>query len=200
MQKRRRKFGAILISEGLITREQLQAALERQEETGVALGEILLNEKVITETDVVRCICIQYQLPFIRPSDYDLDPKYLNRFSGEFLYKYRMVPLDRIGSCCTMALAEIVESPEVEREIIAKMEAKPYYFFSPMTDVEKILRDHFKLSQEDMIRIDGERRVSYQQATQPAATVTLNEDIFDEVEDSSWESIFDEAEKNITQE
>src|SRR5210317_800204 len=81
MQKiRRRKFGEILVAEGLVTRDILQDALRRQHGSGLTLGEILLHDGVITEGDIVRCLSSQYQLPFIRTVNYDYETSLLNTF------------------------------------------------------------------------------------------------------------------------
>ncbi len=197
MQKnRRRKFGEILMSEGLITREVLQTALQRQTRSGESLGEILLAESIINESDIVRCICIQYQLPFIRPSQYHVDANLLDSFSSEFLYRNRIVPLDRIGSTAIVALGEILDSKAVEKELQEKLESKIYYYFSPVSDVEDVLRKHFSIGPEQAMAMDDERRARNRGGQEPAASIQVTENTGSGL-DSSWEAIFDEAEKNV---
>ena len=171
MQKnRRRKFGEIMMSEGLITREVLQTALQRQTRSGESLGEILLAENIITESDIARCICIQYQLPFIRPSRYDISGVLLDVFTSDFLYQHRIVPLDKIGSTAIVALGEILESKAVEKELQDKLESKIYYYFSPVSDVEEVLRVHFSIGPEQAIAIDDERLGALSSPGRPTPT------------------------------
>ena len=55
-----------------------------------------------------------------------------------------------------------------------------------------MLRDEFALTQDDMMRIDKQRRrVSKGETSEP----TTNE--MSTTDEDSWESIFDEAEKNL---
>ncbi|HIN79974.1 MAG TPA: hypothetical protein EYN00_02750 [Planctomycetes bacterium] len=104
---RRRKIGEILVSEGLLTMEALQDSEIRQRKTGESLIEVLLAEGILSETDIVRCICSHYQLPYIQPSRYKFDPQLLELFEVEFLYGNRILPLGRIGDCAMVTLAEI---------------------------------------------------------------------------------------------
>ncbi|MFQ5655003.1 MAG: hypothetical protein ACE5GW_09765 [Planctomycetota bacterium] len=198
MQKiRRRKLGEILVSQGLVNRDALQVALQKQTETGDPIGEILLKEGVITESDIVRCICSQYQIPFIRPSAYQINAELFEGFTAEFLYRHRVVPLDRIGKCVIIALGEI--PPEwVEKKLVDILKGELYYYFSPITDVETTLCKHFSLSQEQIFAIDEERRAMNRMGQEPAASVTVGESLFENL-DSSWEAIFDEAEKNLSE-
>lgn len=198
MQKiRRRKFGEILLAENLISREQLQVALDTQAQTGESVGEVLVRQGVITETDVVRCICTQYQLPFIRPTHYQIDSALLDLFDGTFLYRERIAPLEIIGNAVIIALADI-PNEAVEQEVCTKIGKDPYYYFAPTSDVEQLLRAHFEFSQEKLLAIEAARRnrlrtVSGQGApAAPHSPTHATKSL-----DSTWESIFDQAEKSV---
>ena len=220
---RRRKFGEILVAEGVISRESLQQALDRQRGSGLTVGELLLQEGVITESDIVRCVCSQYQLPFIRPSSYEFEGALLNEFGADFLFKYKVVPLDRIGDCVILAVAEIPDE-KVEKLLIDKCGCDIYYYVSPLTDVENTLRKHFKLGQDKMIALNEMRRSERArgQLTQPSHGPTRGasapgvppmgqaapakqksndptQSKLLESLDASWETIFDEAEQNLTE-
>lgn len=54
----RRRIGEILLDEGRITQEQLQAALAEQEETGELLGAILFTHGIITQQDLARVLSL----------------------------------------------------------------------------------------------------------------------------------------------
>jgi type IV pilus assembly protein PilB len=50
------KIGEILVSKGLITREQLEEALQEQKERGGFLGQLLIEKGLVTAADVERAI------------------------------------------------------------------------------------------------------------------------------------------------
>lgn len=54
----RKRIGDILLEEGRITREQLQAALAEQERTGELLGTILFSHGYITQQDLARVLSL----------------------------------------------------------------------------------------------------------------------------------------------
>ena len=70
----RRRIGEILVNQGLISADQLEESLAIQQKTSELLGTILLDLGLVTEADIAKTICIQYQLPFITLVNYEFDP------------------------------------------------------------------------------------------------------------------------------
>ncbi len=196
LANRKRLFGEILISEGLIDKEQLEQALEVQRETGESLGSVLVRMGAISDNEVVRTLCIQYQLPFIRPTAYDIENEMLKHLTPDFMYQHRLVPLDRIGSCTIVAIAEI-PSDEAQAQLAKVFGDEIYFFLAALSEVEGLLRTKFSLGQEQILQIDGRRRGhghgkhaggKAAGGAQGGAGLTA----------SSWEAIFDEAERNLS--
>jgi type IV pilus assembly protein PilB len=69
----RPQLGALLLRDGVITAEQLAAALAQKEAEGGRLGEILLRYNVATAAAVARALAEQYGLEFVELSRSDLD-------------------------------------------------------------------------------------------------------------------------------
>lgn len=62
MQRRRKKLGEILLSQGLITEDQLQHALQEHKSSGISLGTVLVRLGYITEDDLSTFLGEQIQL------------------------------------------------------------------------------------------------------------------------------------------
>ena len=62
LARRRKKLGEILITQGLITDEQLLIALQEHKRTGVSLGTVLVKMQFITEDDLTSVLGQQIQL------------------------------------------------------------------------------------------------------------------------------------------
>jgi type IV pilus assembly protein PilB len=62
IERRRRKIGEILISQGLISQEQLIKGLEEHKKTGVSLGTVLVKLGFISEDDLSSVLGQQIQL------------------------------------------------------------------------------------------------------------------------------------------
>ncbi|NVL90569.1 MAG: 4Fe-4S dicluster domain-containing protein [Desulfobacterales bacterium] len=57
------RLGEILLDAGLISKEELKAALEKQADTGKPIGAQLIEDGVITKEDVARALGIQLGIP-----------------------------------------------------------------------------------------------------------------------------------------
>ncbi len=62
MQRRRKKLGEILISQGMITNEHLVEALQVHKRTGVSLGTVLVKLGYLTEDELTSVLGAQIQL------------------------------------------------------------------------------------------------------------------------------------------
>ena len=195
MQKiRRRRIGEMLVSEGLVTPDQLAEALERQKDSGESIGEVLLHDKLVSEADIVRTICVQYQVPYISPRLYDRQSDLADKFDADFLYKNRILPLDRVGDSVILAIGDI-PTEETEEKLLAELGPSIFYYFSTSSEIKQVLIEHFSLSQDDLSRYESSRDAAMaRQAQAGAGDSQLLETL-----DSSWESIFDEAEQNISE-
>jgi len=64
-------FGAFLVSKGLLGRPQLTEALKLQETDGGRLGELLIQQKVLSEEDVTMSLAEYLSLDYVRFDDTD---------------------------------------------------------------------------------------------------------------------------------
>ena len=64
----------MLIQQGVINREQLQQALEKQKEEHKRLGEVLVGDGFITERQLIETLRIQLGIDYIDLSKIDIDP------------------------------------------------------------------------------------------------------------------------------
>src|SRR5262245_4043198 len=64
-----RKLGECLIQAGLITQEDLQAALAEQRRTGERIGVILVRLNLATEKQVIKALAHQVGLPYVSLTD-----------------------------------------------------------------------------------------------------------------------------------
>ena len=195
---RRRKLGEILVSEGLITPDQLTTALDQQGTTRETIGEVLLRQGIVIETDIVRAICIQYHLPFIHPTHYEITGSLLERFGPEFLYRNCLLPLDQIGSCFLIALGDI-PNETVETQLEAELGEDLYYYFAPSSEIQDVLREHFTLTQEQILQLNSDRddtRQKHPGSSKLSASSGGHDNLLEAL-DHSWEAIFDEAEQNL---
>jgi len=89
----RPRLGALLLRDGLVTAEQLEAALLEQEETGHRLGEILVERHWLSGTGLARVLAEQHGLEFVELKEGDIDPEAVALLPEKFAQRYRALPV-----------------------------------------------------------------------------------------------------------
>jgi type IV pilus assembly protein PilB len=87
------QLGTLLCQEGLITRAQLDAALEEQAASGKPLGRVLIDRGNVAETDLVRTLAKQVGLEFVDLSERTIDPSVAGLIPENLARKYQALPI-----------------------------------------------------------------------------------------------------------
>ena len=69
-----KQLGDILLEGGLVTREQLGAAMAEQQRIGRSLGRVLVDMGMVTEGQLVASLAQQIGLPFVDLTEFQIDP------------------------------------------------------------------------------------------------------------------------------
>jgi type IV pilus assembly protein PilB len=100
------RLGDILMREGLITREQLAAALAEQKSSGHRLGYVLVKLGLVQELEVTKVLARQYRMPAVDLARFEVDPKILKLVPADFALKHVVLALKREGRTLTVAMAD----------------------------------------------------------------------------------------------
>jgi len=109
----KKRIGELLLDQGILTQEQLDKALATQKQTGRRLGEVLLDLNFVAEHDIVMVVSIQYGCPYLPLDRYRIEAGMKGLLSEEAARKYQVVPVDRIGSILTVAMADPLDHEAV---------------------------------------------------------------------------------------
>lgn len=93
MAGERIRFGDILLKKKLITSEQLQAAIDYQNQTGGKLGAVLVDLGYVSEEQLLSALAEQLGYPFIDLSHYQLDPKTIQLIPEIQARQFRVIAL-----------------------------------------------------------------------------------------------------------
>jgi type IV pilus assembly protein PilB len=100
------RLGELLIRQNLVSREQLEDALSYQRNNGGPLGACLVTLGYANETDITALLSRQYGIPSIDLTHFELDPEVIKLLPRDVAFKYQVVPLSRIGSALSVAMAD----------------------------------------------------------------------------------------------
>ncbi|HYN81479.1 MAG TPA: ATPase, T2SS/T4P/T4SS family [Gemmatimonadaceae bacterium] len=100
------RLGDLLVRDGLITRDQLNLALQEQRESGMRLGYSLVALGFVKETDLTRTLARQYRMPAVDLTNFEVDPRIARLIPSEMASKHLVLPLKRDGRTLTVAMAD----------------------------------------------------------------------------------------------
>ena len=98
------KLGELLLNEKLITPEQLDEALKSQMIFGIKLGSSLIELGVITDEQLCRFLSRKLGVPAVSPRAMSsVSPEVLALVPAELAEKYRVVPIRADGKKLALA-------------------------------------------------------------------------------------------------
>ncbi len=100
------QIGELLLKENFITADQLDLALKQQNQNGGRLGSILINLGFVEDDDITDLLSRKYGVPSINLAFFEIDPAVIKLIPVEVAQKYMVVPLSRVGSTLTVAIAD----------------------------------------------------------------------------------------------
>jgi len=109
------RIGDVLLQSGAITEAQLGAALERQQAEGTLLGEILVQEGIISPSTLVHTLGQHLGLRSCVLRHGLVDPELLKLVSAEIAHELAAIPMFKIREELTVAMAEPQSLPTIDR-------------------------------------------------------------------------------------
>ncbi|HEX7020374.1 MAG TPA: ATPase, T2SS/T4P/T4SS family [Gemmatimonadaceae bacterium] len=100
------RIGDLLVREGMITREQLEKALQEQKQNGTRVGYNLVKLGFINEIELTKMLAKQYKMPAVDLSRFEVDPKIAKMIPSDLAQKNLVIPLKRDGRTLTVAMAD----------------------------------------------------------------------------------------------
>jgi len=96
----------ILINNKLVTRQQLDQALETQKKKGGRLSDIIVSLNFIKEEDLVSILSQGLGFPLIDLKRFKIDPEIAKIIPAEIARHYQIIPVSQIGDTITLAMAD----------------------------------------------------------------------------------------------
>jgi len=101
-----KQLGQILVEQGLVTQEQVDAALAEQMRVPKSLGRILIDLRLIKETDLVRALAHQIGMEFVDLTDYSVDPAVTALIPESMAKRYRALPIGERDGRLLVAMSD----------------------------------------------------------------------------------------------
>ena len=112
--KAKKRLGEILIEGGLLTNEQLEEALPYQKKSGLKLGQFLVREGLVSESQIVDMVSDQLNLKKYSADQYRVDVELANVIPADMAFRYQAAPLCKSGLLITVAMTDPMDINAVD--------------------------------------------------------------------------------------
>jgi len=144
------KLGQMLIDEGHLTEEQLNATLLRQKTSKKKLGELLVAERMIDEEVVLEVLSKRLGLPSVRLQPGLVDPLIVDVIEKEVAEQHTIMPMFKVEDTLTVAMAE----PQALL-VVDDLERATGMRIQPVIALEANIKEFIKKYYSQNVKIDS---------------------------------------------
>ena len=160
-------LGEILKKECHLKEDAVVDALRIQEEKGGRIGEILIRQEKITESDLLHALGIQFQIPVTPSLPLEgLSTEFAREIPIQFLKKYRMAPIKNANGTIIAINDPLFFQPLDDLGVLLDMD-NPDIVLAPYSDILSIINFAYDMNSdsaerviEDMHEEDADRILS----------------------------------------
>lgn len=149
----KRRLGDELVSQGLITSEHLDKALEMQRSCGKRLGQILVEQSWVKEPDLLPVLAQLLQVPYVKLHAKLYDPDILDVLQKDKAVQLCVFPLFKVRDVLLIATPSPLSIP-VNDEIEERTGCKIRAILSSHKDVLKMISEAYSNEGQDDLGID----------------------------------------------
>jgi type IV pilus assembly protein PilB len=123
---KRRRLGDLLIDVGLVSKEQLEMALEEQKKSGEKLGEVLVGKGFVTEQNIIQVLEFQLGIPHVDLDKYQINSASVNLISESIAKRHGIIPINHQNDVITLAMSDPMNVFAIDDvKIYTGMEVQP---------------------------------------------------------------------------
>jgi len=138
-----KQLGELLIERGVISKLQLDKALNVQKEKGGLIGEVLVELGFAKEEDITQALTAQYGFPYLPLANYDINPEIINIIPGRVARQYLIIPVDKVGNNLTLAMSNPLNVHAIE-DVELMSGCVIQIFVSTLSDVKGAIEKYYK--------------------------------------------------------
>ena len=101
-----KKIGELLVQEGLVTIDQLNRALDEQQQSGERIGEALVKLGMVGEDTLLEFIAKQFHCPQVNLSKLNIPKEVAALIPLDIMHKYQAIPFGIMGNTLNVAMAD----------------------------------------------------------------------------------------------
>jgi serine/threonine protein kinase len=149
-------LGERLMAANIITRDQLDTALEHQSRKGYRLGYHLIKIGAIEENTLSHFLAEQTHVPALAPDSIILNPELIRKIQPKILLESEVLPLHQAGKTLTLAMTDPTDGNTI-KQLSKLLNCAINPVIAPQSVIRKQLADFFAL-QEIQKKLGGDKQ------------------------------------------
>ncbi len=145
----RGRIGEELVDAGLVTKDQVEAALRLQRERG---GKTVENLVALGHLTIEKFVSFQKSrpgMPSLDLSNYSLPKDVVELIPRDFAIQYQLVPIDKMGKTITVGMSFPLDQPALDAlEKLTNLRARPV--LCSMEDVQSAITKYYPAGEEEI--------------------------------------------------
>jgi len=102
----KKRLGDILVSKNYATFNDIEACLEKARKSDKRIGQVLIDEGVISEEQLARTLAYQYGVKFVNLFNFHIEPRFFETIAYELMYRYMIVPYEEEAGRLVVAVSD----------------------------------------------------------------------------------------------
>ncbi|PIQ24090.1 hypothetical protein COW36_03675 [bacterium (Candidatus Blackallbacteria) CG17_big_fil_post_rev_8_21_14_2_50_48_46] len=135
-------LGELLVNMGLITPKHVDLILHQQKQNGKRFGELLVEQKIITESQLTDALSIQLDVPKIIPSLQLMDRSLMEGMSETFVRSNQFLPMHKEGDQLTVVMGD-PGNLELLKELEHQLQLRIAPAIAPASEISRTINEYF---------------------------------------------------------
>ena len=145
-------IGSLLLERGLITPEQLEAALKEQEKTKEFLGAIITRLGFLKEEEFYPVLAQRLGVEYVRLNDIKVDPVIIEKVPAKFACHYKVMPILMTSSTLTVAMSNPLDILVLDdMRLLLNLQIKPV--LASQSEISEAIRKYYGVGAETLERM-----------------------------------------------
>ena len=147
-KKNIQKLGEILTYYKIITPQQLEEGLKNQKESGKRIGEILIENNLVTQDEINWVLGKKLEVPYVQININNIDINLSKNVSESILRKFKIFPMIELNDELVIAMADPTDQEAIEMiKEVTKRELK--IVLASFKNIDETLDKIFKKKDSD---------------------------------------------------
>ena len=142
-------IGELLVNMGLITSKHVDLILSQQSQSGKRFGQLLLEQKVITESQLTDALSEQLDVPRIIPSLELMDTSLLDGMSEQFIRSNQFLPINEVDGVLTVVMSD-PGNQDLIRELESQLLKRIAPAIAPASEISNTIEQYFNPAPESL--------------------------------------------------